>query len=311
MINDAVLYSYRRPEMTEQAIQRLLNWSSSVRVHVSIDGLRVNASNEERVWREETIRRTESIAESNSNVIPHIWDTNNGLTDHAIRIFDTVFENTRAVFSLEEDNDVSEQGLTFLAKSTASGSSAGIASACALYGHHPSDEDYRFTLFPQQWGTALNLPVYEKFREIWFSKKIDRQVTSDMLSQHFKGDQVYRKLVIEKWHRIFLASVQDKSYGDALMTYAAFSLGTPYQVPLNSYVKDLGRNDSRGLHPRLEEERSIPHQFLELKSHGHKFCSSCERLSSGIPGNGFIHLTKYLRRRCSSILGITELQPQK
>lgn len=311
MITDAILYSYRRPEMTVQAVERLLNWNSKIRIHVSIDGLRSSAPEEEIVWRKDTIQQTEKLAEIYSNVVPHIWDVNDGLTAHGIRIFDKVFESSYSTFSLEEDNFVSGEGFDFLANSTASGNSAGIASAYTSLEHTPTTCAFRFTLFPEQWATALNLPVYEKFREVWFSKKIDKDVTIRILSEHYKGDWVYRKLVSEKWHRIFQASVTDKSYGDALMTYAAFSLGIPYQVPMKSHVADLGAEDSRGLHPRLDRVESIPHLFSADNVQGKVFCTTCERLSSGIPGTGLVHVAKYLKRRTYSALGISELQPQK
>ena len=311
MIKDAILYSYRRPEMTARAIQRLLKWDSRIRIHVSIDGLRSNAPVEEIAWRNETILQTERLAEANSNVIPHVWHINDGLTAHGIRIFDKVFESSHSTFSLEEDNLVSEEGFDFLAHSSASGTSAGIASAYTSLEHTLVTQTSRFTLFPEQWATALNLPIYEKFREVWFSKKIDKEVTSKILSEHFKGDWVYRKLVTEKWHRVFLASVQDKSYGDALMTYVAFSLGIPYQVPMKSYVTDLGAEDLRGLHPRLDHIESSPHIFSAHTLLGKSFCTTCERLSSGIPGTGLVHVAKYIKRRTSSALGFSELQPQK
>lgn len=311
MIRDAILYSYRRPEMTEQAVRRLLNWNSAVRIHVSIDGLRFNATEQEQGWRAETILRTEKLAESNSNVLPHIWNVNDGLTAHGIRIFDEVFENTNATFSLEEDNLVSEEGLNFLASSTASSNNPGIATAFTSCEHLATKEDRRFTLFPEQWATALNLPIYEKFRELWFSKKIEKKVTAEMFSEHFKGNLIYRNLVVEKWHRIFLASVQDKSYGDALMTYAAFSLGTPYEVPINSLVKDLGSEDNRGLHPRMGQIINAPHNFTEWTSRDRVFCLRCEKMSTGISGNGFLHVAKFLGRNISSTIGLSEKQPQK
>lgn len=311
MISDVILYSYRRPEMTQAAIERIVKWNPGVRVHVSIDGLRPSADKQEKQWRSDTINCAEKMANFSPNIIPYVWQVNNGLTDHAIRIFDKVFQNTKAVISVEEDNLVSDEGFAFLANSTASQRAPGIATAYTLQGHYETSIKSCYTLFPAQWGTALNIAIYEKFREVWFSKRIDRSVTAEMLSAHFKGNEVYKKIVIEKWHRMFMASVNDMSYGDALMTYSAFALGTPYQVPLNSFVRDLGSQDERGMHTRLDSKSIAKHEFEEFSKEDHKFCFKCERNSTGVSGLGLLHVAKYAVRKSKSIIGFTGMQRQK
>lgn len=311
MISDVILFSYRRAEMTETAIQRIVNWNPTVRVHVSIDGLRPTADAQEKEWRDETIRRSERVAEASLNIIPYVWKVNDGLTDHAIRIFDKVFENATSVISLEEDNLVTDEGFDFLANSTASQSAPGIATAYTSQGHREASIASCYTLFPDQWGTALNIPIYEKFKEVWFSKQVERNVTEAMLSEHFKGNGIYKKIVIEKWHRMFMASVGQKSYGDALMTYSAFALGTPYQAPLNSFVYDLGSLDGRGMNPRLES-RALPIHNFDGFSIGDKlFCATCERRSTGVAGLGILHVTKYALRKSKSIMRFDSMQSKK
>jgi hypothetical protein len=311
MILDAILYSYRRPEMTEAAIHRIVNWNPEIRVHVSIDGLRTTADNQEREWRDETIHRSEKMAELYPNIIPHVWQVNNGLTEHAIRIFDKVFQTAASVMSLEEDNLVTNEGFDFLANSTASQRSPGIATAFTSQRHEKTTLESCYTMFPEQWGTALNIPIFEKFKEVWFSKKIERNVTAAMLSEHFKGNAIYKKIVIEKWHRMFIASANDKSYGDALMTYSAFALATPYQVPLNSLVQDLGSQDGRGMHPRFESRTISEHKFKEFSKGDQKFCFTCERNSTGVAGLGILHASKYAARKSKSIIGLRSMQSQK
>jgi hypothetical protein len=297
--------------MTEAAIQRIVNWNPEVRVHISIDGLRSTANSQEKEWRDETIHRSEKMAESSPNIIPHVWQVNYGLTEHAIRIFDKVFESTQSVMSLEEDNLVTNDGFNFLAYSTASLKTPGIATAYTSQEHSDASITSRYTLFPEQWGTALNMPIYEKFKEVWISKRIERNVTAAMLSEHFKGDRIYKKIVVEKWHRMFMASVNDKNYGDALMTYSAFALGTPYQAPLNSFVHDLGSLDGRGMHPRAENKAISTHSFKEFSKGDQKFCSICERSSTGVEGLGIFHVAKYAARKSRSVMGFHSMQPRK
>ena len=100
-----------------------------------------------------------------------------------------------------------------------------------------------------------------------------------------------------------MASVNDKSYGDALMTYSAFALGTPYQVPLNSFVVDLGSLDERGMNPRIESEEIRAHNFSGFSIDGKMFCSTCERNTTGVAGLGIVHVAKYAARKSKSIIG--------
>lgn len=297
--------------MTEAAIQRIIDWNPLMRIHVSIDGLRSKANGQEMEWRDETIHCAEKMAELHPNIIPHVWQVNNGLTDHAIRIFDKVFERAASVMSLEEDNFVTNEGFNFLANSTASQRAPGIATAYTSQRHSNTSITSCFTLFPEQWGTALNTPIYEKFKEVWFSKRIERDVTAQMLSEHFKGSGTYKRIVIEKWHRMFIASANDKNYGDALMTYSAFALGTPYQMPLNSFVQDLGSLDERGMHSRLEDKSTPEHIFEEFTNGDRIFCVTCERNSTGVAGVGLLHVAKFAGRKSKAIITFRGMRQRK
>jgi hypothetical protein len=108
-----------------------------------------------------------------------------------------------------------------------------------------------------------------------------------------------------------MASAIDKSYGDALMTYSAFALGTPYQVPLNTLVHDLGALDERGMHPRIESKNTFEHDYEEFSNGKHKFCSICERKSTGIEGIGILRVAKYVARKTKSVIRLESMTPQK
>lgn len=294
---NVILYSYRRPGQTSSALERICRWNSLKKVYVSIDGLRNNATDEEKSWREETIAVAEKAAQLDTRVEPVVWDVNQGLTAHAIRIMKKVFEMDYRVISLEEDNFIENDGLDFLTKFTEVKSSPSIATAFSTQGHVSSDRGFRLTYFPEQWATCLTQEVFESFDKVWTDKKISRSVVQKQLKKLYPINTIKHELVTERWYRIFNLAVNDLNYGDALMSYAALQLGIPYVAPVNSYVKDIGSEDPRGMHPRLSAYVTEKHEFKALSSRHPDICLDCENSTNQLPGMGIKHVAKYIARR--------------
>ncbi len=294
---NTVLFSYRRPEQTVRAIERICNWDGLNKLYVSIDGLRANASNEENSWRNATIAAAENLANIDSRIIPVVWDVNEGLTIHAIRIMGKVFESDRRLISLEEDNYIEKEGLDFLERHTGSQGSPSIATAFSSTLHSSTDLDFRHTYFPEQWATSLTIEVFESFLKVWNDKNISRELIQGQFKKLYPINRIKQELVVERWYRIFNAAANTESYGDALMSYAALRLGIPYIAPINSFVKDIGYEDSRGMHPRAEEIQRSSHAFKAVGKNLMNVCVVCENSTNQLPGHGIMHVAKYLRRR--------------
>jgi len=292
-----ILYSYRRPEMTKKAIERLLTWPKLKRLYVSIDGEREFCSDEEKSWRKEVIKFAEIAAQANSKVTPVIWEVNRGTTDHAIRIMGKVLESVDFFIAVEEDNLILNPGLDFLADGLSSAHGPFISTAYSSSYHEAPHPLSRYTFFPEQWTTALNREIFEAFEKVWEDKNIDSKVVIRNFSPLFKTNPLYLRVVSEKWLSIFRHSASVPNYGDALMTYAALSVDTPYFVPLNSLVSDLGSLDERGMNPRGTLEISQEHTFTPLEVENLEFCRTCEYKTNGIRGMGIVQTAKALSRR--------------
>jgi hypothetical protein len=302
VIDHVVLYSYRRPEQTDEAIRRILTWNPNIKLFVSIDGLRTSANTEEGEWRAQTILLAEAWAESFSNVEVVVWNENEGLTRHCIRIFSRVFSQTNSLISLEEDNLVSTQGFEFLSGAFASSQHFGMATGYTSWNHSFTDAQSRYSYFPEQWAVSLTQGVFEEFLKSWNDKKIDKKLIQGTVRELFPRKPLFQNLVVEKWYRIFTASVQDPSYGDALFSYTAIKVGVPFKVPLINLVTDLGPNDSRGMHPRgLPETRNL-HSFRRFTLNERDFCETCEKASTNISGLGLGQSFRYLVRRTAKAL---------
>ncbi len=292
-----ILYSYRRPKQTSEAIERLLGWENLGKLYISIDGIRVSASSEEVEWRQETIRIAERAAEQDSRVIPMIWKQNNGLTAHGIRIMSEVFQIDNAVFSLEEDNLIRNDGLEFLRTSLGDGQAPAIATAFSTQIHNDSTRKFRETYFPEQWATSLTHHLFEEFLKTWSDKRIERQVIASHFRRIYPLDVVKREIVTERWFRIFKLAVNDLSYGDAVMNYAALKLDLPYKAPLKSFVQDLGPLNDRGLHPRAGGVNFSEHEFRPISSESSHFCKTCENNTNQVPGRGLSTVARYVSKK--------------
>jgi hypothetical protein len=308
---NVVLYSYRRPELTNNAIERILQWPNLRKLLVSIDGVRHDASESEKNWRTETIRIAENHAALDSRVEPCVWNTNTGLTDHAVRIMSKSFETSTGLIALEEDNQIGFAGLDFLCESIQNRERPEISTAFTSQSHDFSGLTARFTFFPEQWSTALTYQVFEQFLRNWSDKKVSRQNVSEALGPIFGSKRFFLEIVTEKWFRMFKASIADPSYGDALMAYTAMSLGISYRVPMKSLVVDIGHTDSRGLHPRQSSNFEGSHQYSNLSVNGFNYCTTCERSTSGIKGTGIRQTLEFVGRKTSNLLLNGGVQPQK
>ena len=139
--------------------------------------------------------------------------------------------------------------------------------------------------------------MFESFLKVWNDKSISRELIQSQFRKIYSINRLKQELVVERWYRIFNAAVNTDSYGDALMSYAALCLGIPYVAPINSFVKDIGYEDARGMHPRTEEIRRSTHAFKPAGKNLLNTCIVCENSTNQLPGLGVMHVAKYLRRR--------------
>lgn len=269
-----ILFSYMRPELTQAAIQRCLNWSEDFRLFVSIDGLRNNASNVEATDRKQVVQIAEVFAQMDRRVEPVVWNSNTGLTNHAERIMSKAFSEFNQVISIEEDNFCESEGFSFLAEHSNS-EEPSIACAYSRFSH-VSEVKYRTSYFPAQWGVALNRGFFEKFLLVRTQKKIDESVVRNAVESLHSKNSSRLNYVVEYWNMLFHSAMEHPSHGDALFQYTAMKLNRPFRVSAKSLIKDLGHTDHRGMHERnLRDREERSHYFRGVE--GSSFCIPCER----------------------------------
>jgi hypothetical protein len=276
MSNAIILLSYRRPELTEQALRGLMKTNPGYPILVSIDGLRSDADPQEREWRAATIRIAEKIAEQSGFVDVKIRDKNEGLTRHVSAAIEQQLEQAENLILLEEDMEIGPQGLDFLRANVEEGKEARIAAAYTSYNHlQEITDDPRLTFFPQQWGISLNRKFFELFMQVLYLKEIEPSQISSSVKRSLASESGRTSHHVSNyWSNLFTSALRHPSHTDALLQATAMMAGIPYRTSWISLVNDLGRKDPRGMSPRsgAVEQRSS-HEL----SYQNGFCRVCER----------------------------------
>lgn len=276
MSSAIILLSYRRPELTEQALRGLTKSSVSCPIVVSIDGLRSDANSQEREWRAETIRIAEKIAEQSRFVAVKVRDKNEGLTRHVSSAIEQQLEEAESVILLEEDMEIGPQGLNFLRANVEEGKEARIAAAFTSYNHlQEIPDDPRLTFFPQQWGVSLNRKFFERFMQVLYLREIKpSQISSSVKLSLASESGRTSHHVSNYWSHLFTSALRHPSHTDALLQATAMMAGIPYRTSWISLINDLGRIDPRGMNPRSSSSEPRSSHVLAYQN---GFCRLCER----------------------------------
>lgn len=277
-----VLFSYMRPELTQEAIKNLLNWQNLSRLIVSIDGLRESADENEKIWRTQTIEVSKLLALQFKKIEVIVWEENKGLTNHAIRAFNLAFENSDNVISTEEDIEISMGGLDFLDFHTSSKKTPQIASSFSKFTHPEETEGYKVTSFPEQWGIALNKAFYARFLLIAGGESVKEASLKELMDETFGKDSKNSIRATRFWLNLYKSAQIDVNHPDALLSYTAITLGVKYKVPWVSLSRDTAHQDGRGMH-RREKQAPPPLHVRKISSvNGERVCMECELANSQI-----------------------------
>ena len=222
-----LLYSYRRPNLTQEAINRLLEWNNLEKLYISIDGLQVGSSSEEREWRLETISVSTEARKNSSKIELLIWEENTGLTNHANRALKHVFANHSKVISLEEDNLISVDGLEFLNDIETLCGAPHIKASFTKHRHLDEPLGKKYSIFPEQWGVSLNKIMFAHYLSIQEKRIISPEIIKKRISL-ILGESNTTQRVSNRWIKIFEESMMSQNFGDGLMQYAALSAGVFY-----------------------------------------------------------------------------------
>lgn len=273
---NVVLLSYRRPELTLAAIERVLSWPSLDSLMVSIDGLRENAPASENIWWTETRLIAEKYARENDKITLNFRSENSGLTNHVVQALSRAFETHDGVILLEEDVEIDAKGLDFLSSSVVEANRPQGASAFTRSEHLGTlPSGVRNTFFPELWGMSINREFFQHFEQLWKFKRLDRKKIQQSMRESFPNLRANRlETHVDWWITLFESALKHHTHQDALFAATAMELGSPWIVGWESMSRDVAWGDQRSLHPRVPGDDKT---FRHYSDWTNAFCAKCER----------------------------------
>jgi hypothetical protein len=293
MANDSsktvYLTSYMRPEMTAASIKDILKWESLNKLVVIIDGLRSCASEQEGIWRNQTIGVAETYCKVNAKMDLWVYSSNVGITEHTMRIQGRALESGFSGIWLEEDIGLDLERYSSILEEIAIEKS-NCPTLISAYSHfnHTSDitRMTKQNLFLPLWGMVFNESFYNSISRVWNDKTFDSSVVSKAINPIFPdstyGERLYKRKVLDYWTQYSSWGFLNANRWDAVANYALWTNSVYSQTATQRYAHDLSFKDSRGMNQRLEPSPVNNHEFSAVTIDGGDFCLGCEYWGSRI-----------------------------
>ena len=260
----------------------LLSWGSLKQILVSVDGLRSSAHEKETLDRLTLIKTVERFASIDQRIQLKVQERNRGINYHLARIFEEVLPTSSRIIIIEEDVSMDAVGLDFL--SLKNYSDDVFAATTYTWKNHESIDihDYRYSLFPAQWGISFDSRVLEEYLRLIHDRRLNIHLLRKSIDSLFEKQlsRLQKEVVAQHWFNHFFNCLRHPNYADALLQYCVWILGARYRVPLKSLSVDQAQlNDSRSLTPRtvpsIQEHCSCPIDSTRI-------CMDCEISSSQV-----------------------------
>ena len=250
---------------------------------VIIDGLRSGAESNEELWRNETIRAVENIAEFDSRVELWVYNDNIGNTNHILRVQERALLVEEYGIWLEEDIDLELDEYLRLQDSI---EKSDRPFSLTGYSHcnHGSNLTYKNTLFVPLWGQTINHTLFERVSKTWNDKHFDEKIVKQVISGVFEYDRRhnprYFSRGLDYWTSYSKWGVKSSRRWDALSNYSMwldfnFTFSTTERI-----AHDVSYLDYRGMNQRSKPKDAPIHKLNLFEFEGGKFCLECERSGS-------------------------------
>lgn len=288
-----LLTSYMRPELTKRSLDRIINWPGLKKLVVVIDGLRPEASEEEKRWREMTIDVVDKYRKSEKLEF-WCYSTNVGMTEHYIRLQERVMSEDPDTIWVEEDIDLDFDKFVKLTPEKYYGHGPVLISGFSHFNHKDSVENgLKGNLFVPMWGLRMNEALHELICKTWKDKSFNEKYVEQALSELFPvetiNQRMYRRSVIKYWKEYSKWGLFSSRRWDSLANYALWTIGRVSLASINRLADDASYLDFRGMNQRVKPSDVSTHVSSFKKVRGIEFCIECE-----IEGS---RISPHIRRR--------------
>lgn len=282
-----VLTSYIRPEMTKRSIEKISSWKGLNQLVVVIDGLRPGATDQEALWRQETISIVESF-DSLSNLELWVYSDNIGITEHNLRLQFRSLTLDEFPILLEEDIDLDLDEFNYLDSSAGFNLFHPTLRSGFSHFDHPrrSSLTFKGNLFLPLWGLSYNAALVELVQKTWKDKKYSPKIVTNTLAKVFSSRNhsllLYRRRMEKFWVEYMSWAFINRSRWDALANYSLWTKGLFSSSAINRLANDISFTDVRGMNQRTQPSPTPLHTLKEINVDGITFCEDCEIAGSRI-----------------------------
>jgi hypothetical protein len=275
-----LLTSYIRPELTNRSLERIIAWDGLKKLIVVIDGLRPNASETEKAWRNSTIKVVEDFQQPEKMEL-WCYGTNVGITEHYLRLQERVMDQYPDTIWVEEDIDLNFKEFINLETKGFYESGPLLISGYSHFDHsNTTFNELRGNLFVPMWGLRMNVEFHQLICRVWRDKKFNEKVVEDILTSIFPtktiNQRMYLKSVISYWTNYSKWSLTSLNRWDSLANYSLWTQGRVSLTSMNRLADDCSYLDYRGMNQRNKPNEVVIHEPIFKESMGIKFCLQCE-----------------------------------
>jgi hypothetical protein len=280
-----VVLAYRRPNLLRSFVARWQDIAEGRKLIISVDGLNETANHTERDQHAEVVRVARGL-ESSVTGLRVIIQPKNVFSTHFAEVCDAVEASCSSFVAYEEDLYLLPGAIDFLEMSVRGKKSPAHGAAYSHFMHRLPPSLTRETMFPAQWGLAVNRAMLDEFWQTKHQGRVDPEVVRQRIGEMSGLSMASRERRVRRWTKRFTDAFAIGHF-DGVMQYSLWRLGIRSVAPWAALVKDRGHEELGGYSARPTDGVRVKGRHLApqlprvLQAAGTGVvCNRCERLNS-------------------------------
>jgi hypothetical protein len=286
----AIVFAYKRPELTEGILLRIIKINSEYKrkfhenaieqIVLAHDGIREEEENYSQNSHQEARELCLYLESIHPQVSTLIFEDNVGHTGHMFRIIDILDGSVSDYIRLEEDKAPTMEGIEFLIQNSKSKNHFSLLDTLPLNKHLSQRQKFISTLFTDNGNLLIGEDLYDLAKHLWSVKdKYHEEFEKNLhayLSNFLSGYSLKR--AFGYYSKFFSWGLTNVDRPDSLLSYALIlsqKLKVCPTVPLSENWSD---RDTRGKNVNIvPDHRGADCNFSTTEIWGFDVCPRCEK----------------------------------
>ncbi len=285
-----VILAYKRPELVQHSIARLLEIDSEFKVKYGSsafsriilihDGIREEENEDSKRFHSQVREICIESEKIFGKVTSIIFDDNIGLTSHMFRVGDALRSDIRYSIFIEEDKVPTLQGIEFLDQLSRFMESTVMVDTLPLNKHLNSKNNHVSTLFTDNGNILVGEDLYDLAKHLWYVKdKYQEEFQKNLhtyLSFSLSGFSLRR--AYGYYSKFFSWGLTNIDRPDSLLSYALVLSQKLKVCPTVRLSENWSDRDSRGKNVNIvPDNRGNDCNFSTTEIWGLNICTRCEK----------------------------------